>query len=91
MPGSHEAPKKSDKVPTLEEAYEFEMDQRMIDAMDPTSYGGYIIKAVNDDDDEDDDDTAPGADEDDKAIKDKKPKNHFGVTSVFTEDRDWGN
>lgn len=31
--------------PTLEEAYEFEMDQRMIDANDPTGYGSDTVFA----------------------------------------------
>ena len=64
------------------------MDQRMIDALDPTSYGGDTIRAVEDDDDE----PVPGADEDEVDFRAKKPRSkHYGVTSVFTEDRDWGN
>ena len=41
---------KEQHKPSLEEAYEFEMDQRMIDAFDPTSFGTDTVYAVGEDD-----------------------------------------
>lgn len=36
------------KKPSLQEAYEFEMDQRMIDVMDPTNFGTDTVYAIDD-------------------------------------------
>ena len=64
------------------------MDQRLIDAYDPTSFGGDIIKAKED---QKNDMYMPG--DEDQITEDgqaKKTTKRSDTVTIITEDRDWG-
>lgn len=73
------------KPTTLDEAYESEMDQRMIDANDPTSFGTDTVRTSETDEHLDE------IDQKQEGIKAKEDKGGWGTTTVITEDFDWGN
>ena len=67
------------------------MDQRMIDAMDPTSYGGDTINTKDQDTKREEKIDQDDNDEEDVQIKSKKASKHHQPLTIFTEDVEWGN
>ena len=65
------------------------MDQRMIDAMDPTSYGGDIIRTEGDDLENQEEERIEDSIDDEIEVKGKEGKQHMPLT-IFTEDVEWG-
>ena len=75
-------------VPTLSEAYQYEMDQRMIDVNDPTSFGTDTVHAI-DENKQHPEETIE--DQNEEKVKSKKDKNKLPRdVTIITEDVEWG-
>jgi len=68
----------------LQEAYEYEMDQRMIDVMDPTNFGADTVFAV------DEKEAAAVEEKIEEGVSVKGEKKSHHPHTIFTEDVEWG-